>query len=259
MTLTYRQCWTTDDYRQVSKLEQIIWQMGAADAITPHGQHVLTHTGGSVWGAFTEAEQMVGMSVAFAMRERHQVWSHMTGVHPDYQGQGIGYQLKQIQREWALAQGYTHMHWTFDPAMRRNAHFNMHLLGATATMYHANFYGTMSDGINAGVPSDRLEAVWYLEKNKNEHLSPDNTTEIATLLSHEANIISTATQDVHKVAIPWDFVALKQADKTLALKWRSAMQQVLHDAFSDGYRIVDCIVEHEQEQAWYLLWHVQNT
>ncbi|MEL6527738.1 MAG: GNAT family N-acetyltransferase [Chloroflexota bacterium] len=253
MTLVYRQCYTTEEYAQVAKLEQTIWQMGAADAITPHGQHVLTHTGGSVWGAFETDDRMVGMAVAFAMRERHQVWSHMTGVHPEYQGQGIGYQLKQVQRDWALAQGYTHMHWTFDPAMRRNAHFNMQMLGARANLYHANFYGTMSDGINAGVPSDRLEAVWHLEATVDTRPAPENPAEIATLLSHDADIINTATQVIHKIAIPYDFVALKQADNMLALKWRASMQRVMQDAFKAGYQIVDCVVEREKQQAWYVI------
>lgn len=252
MSILYRQCRTNEDFAQVRDLEVTIWQMGAEDAITPHGQHMLTHIGGSVWGAFDSdyPQKMIGMAVAFPMREGHQVWSHMTGVHPDYQGQGIGYQLKQVQREWALEAGYTEMRWTFDPAMRRNAHFNLTMLGATAQLYHHNFYGDMSDALNIGVPSDRLEAVWYLSETSDSEPLPDT---MPMLLDSDAVVLATPHADYHRVAIPWDFGALKRDHKVLALKWRDAMQETLQSAFNAGYVVVDCLTDHNNQQAWYVL------
>ena len=54
------------------------------------------------------------------------------------------------------------MHWTFDPLVRRNAYFNLHKLGARAVdQYLPDFYGRMTDGINAGdTTSDRLYIQW---------------------------------------------------------------------------------------------------
>ena len=64
---------------------------------------------------------------------------------------------------WALARGLAQVSWTFDPLVRRNAYFNLAKLGARPRAYLVNFYGPMSDGINAGDDTDRLEAQWRLD------------------------------------------------------------------------------------------------
>lgn len=161
MAIEYRVCTENPEFEQVTDMEILVWGMGERDVVSPHTLHVLTHAGGNVMGAF-DGEQMIGCTVAFAMREPKRLWSHFAAVHPDYQGQKIGYTLKQKQREWALAQGLERMSWTFDPAMRRNAHFNFHLLHVQSNTYHVNFYGEMGDDINRGIASDRMEAMWFL-------------------------------------------------------------------------------------------------
>ena len=52
------------------------------------------------------------------------------------------------------------MTWTFDPLVRRNAHFNLAVLGATVDEYLVDFYGPLPDAVNAGDESDRLLVVW---------------------------------------------------------------------------------------------------
>jgi predicted GNAT superfamily acetyltransferase len=63
--------------------------------------------GGVVIGAYDEA-CVIGLCFGFPSKRGDQVmlWSFMTGVHPDYQAQGIGYQLKYVQRQWAKAIWY---------------------------------------------------------------------------------------------------------------------------------------------------------
>ncbi|NBP52503.1 MAG: GNAT family N-acetyltransferase, partial [Actinobacteria bacterium] len=70
--------------------------------------------------------------------------------------------LKVAQREWALARGITEIRWTFDPLIARNAFFNLTRLGAVGAVYHADLYGTMTDPVNAGDATDRVEARWDL-------------------------------------------------------------------------------------------------
>ena len=54
------------------------------------------------------------------------------------------------------------MTWTFDPLVARNAYFNIEKLGARPTHYMIDYYGQMSDGINAGQASDRVLLTWDL-------------------------------------------------------------------------------------------------
>ena len=68
--------------------------------------------------------------------------------------------MKLHQREWAAANGLDWIVWTFDPLVRRNAWFNLVVLGADVREYLPSFYGTMSDAINAGDESDRLLVAW---------------------------------------------------------------------------------------------------
>ena len=88
--------------------------------------------------------------------------SHITGVLPDHQSQGLGRVLKQHQREWALARDVGHITWTFDPLVARNAHFNLRVLGTRVTEYLVNHYGPMDDGVNRGDETDRIMVSWAL-------------------------------------------------------------------------------------------------
>lgn len=55
------------------------------------------------------------------------------------------------------------MEWTFDPLEIKNAHLNIHKLGAIVRCYHVNFYGVSSSRLQGGLPTDRLVAEWHLD------------------------------------------------------------------------------------------------
>src|SRR5207237_5804729 len=92
--------------------------------------------------------------------------SHILGVVPQNERHGLGFDLKQHQRQWCLARGVKVIEWTTDPLVRRNAYFNLTKLGAEAPEYFVNFYGQMRDGINAGEESDRLLIRWHLDSDR---------------------------------------------------------------------------------------------
>ena len=104
----------------------------------------------------------MGLSFAFLGRieGRLGLYSQLTGVVPGQQGQGIGGRLKQAQRQFARAEGLEPIAWAFDPLQAGNAHFNLGRLGARSHTYIENMYGTRTDALNAGVPTDRLIVVW---------------------------------------------------------------------------------------------------
>jgi predicted GNAT superfamily acetyltransferase len=108
---------------------------GDRGGMPPNLLRALAHSGNYAVGLY-DGERMVGASVAFfaapAARSMH---SHITGVLPGLQSQGLGRLLKQHQREWALAREVGHITWTFDPLVARNAHFNLCTLGTRVTEY----------------------------------------------------------------------------------------------------------------------------
>jgi len=251
MAIEYRVCTKNDEFEQATDMEILVWGMNDRNVISPHTLHVLTHAGGNVMGAF-DGERMIGCTIAFAMREPKRLWSHIAAVHPDYQGQQIGYTLKQKQREWALAQGLERMSWTFDPAMRRNAHFNFHLLHVQSNTYHVNFYGEMNDSINRGIPSDRMEAMWFLTK-KMEYHPPEEAVFLLKAGENQApQVLQSATEQWHFVEIPYDYPAMK-ADKALAVAWREAMREILLPAYANGYWAVDFVTKQDEQRCWYVL------
>jgi predicted GNAT superfamily acetyltransferase/predicted GIY-YIG superfamily endonuclease len=168
----------------------------------------------------------------------------MAGVHPSYQGQGIGFQLKQLQREWARENGYNQIRWTFDPLQRGNANFNIHKLGTTANCYCINYYGEMNDGINAGLPSDRLEVNWQVKRKPRVSAQPKSVDEPAIWLRADPNNqpqICAANFELPAgyVEIPADIGQIKRANPEAALAWRLALREVLETGFRRGYTITD--------------------
>ena len=68
-------------------------------------------------------------------------WSHMARRLPEYQSRGLGFQLKLLQRERALACGLDLVQWTYDPLQAMNAHLNFAKLGVVVEEYAVNIYG----------------------------------------------------------------------------------------------------------------------
>ena len=119
------------------------------------------HAGGYVAAAYT-GEQMIGGSLGFLARhlEEPALHSHITGILPGVRHTGLGRTMKRHQRAWAAERGLTWVTWTFDPLVRRNAWFNLGVLGAEVHEYLVDFYGPIADSINAGDESDRLLVAW---------------------------------------------------------------------------------------------------
>lgn len=127
--------------------------------------YAIQHSGGILLCAFDGAQQMVGFVFSFMaeLEGQRAQWSHMAGVLPAYERQGIGTRLKFAQRQVALKRGMPLIGWTFDPLRRGNAIFNVEILGVRCHAYHPEKYGPMPDAINRGLLSDRFEAHWHLK------------------------------------------------------------------------------------------------
>jgi len=187
--------------------------------------------------------------------------SHILGVQADSQVRGLGFELKQHQRTWCLDRGVNAIEWTFDPLVRRNAYFNLNKLGAEAREYLVNFYGEMTDGINAGEESDRILITWRLDSQLAEEAAagrPHDPSDedlqrwridalIAVGLGGEP-VTGSSSARVVICQVPDDIVALRRSDPQLARAWRLAVRGALSKAFDSGYRVTGVT-----RTGWYVL------
>jgi len=156
---------SSDEMRFCMDLQKRVWRSSDLDVV-PHNIFMVAYrAGGQVLGAF-DRDDLVGFALAFpAVRQgRVHLHSHMTAVEPELQGQGIGRRLKLAQRQHALASGYDLIEWTFDPLQPGNANFNIAHLGAIVREYLPDFYGSTTSALDAGLPTDRLAAEWWIRE-----------------------------------------------------------------------------------------------
>ncbi|MFE0515191.1 GNAT family N-acetyltransferase [Streptomyces sp. NPDC058964] len=213
----------------------------------------LAYAGNYVVGAF-EGEELLGVSVAFlGLCDRPTLHSHISGVRAGAQGRSIGFALKLHQRAWAIRRGIDSVTWTFDPLVRRNAYFNLVKLGARATEYLTDFYGDMTDGINAGQQSDRLHLTWPLlaphvidlldGAPSRRPAEPDTAAHAESRLAQGPD----GGPEPHPTGaeaqlcwIPPDIEAVRREDPAGAARWRLALRTALTGALVEGYAIRTC-------------------
>jgi predicted GNAT superfamily acetyltransferase len=264
--IDYRVVHDPDELKEIVTAQGVVWSMPLDEAVPDNMLMAVIHSGGVVIRA-DEAGRLVGFAMALvALRGRDLIlWSHMAGVIPSHQGQGVGFGLKQAQRRWALEHGFPVMAWTFDPMQRRNANFNLHRLRAVSSTYLVNFYGAMNDGINQGMPSDRLEVTWNLlaepvvaaASAAPPAVAAGDHPQEAFLLYGDADgqprrwQPDSLTAFRYGVEIPYHLAALKRDDIERAKAWQIALRQTLQAAFAQGYAAVDFAADGQR--CWYVL------
>jgi predicted GNAT superfamily acetyltransferase len=204
--------------RAVSDLLDRVWGARPGDPVLrPEIVRALAASGGYVAAAHDDDGRLVGASAGWLGHDEGALTlhSHITGTDASVRSSGVGYALKQHQRGWCLARGIEHVRWTFDPLVRRNAWFNLSRLGAVLERYEVDYYGTMTDGINAGDESDRAVVHWDLRRPVGEP----------------------ATSGSRLVATPEDVEALRRTDPAAAREWRHRLRDALGGALADGWAV----------------------
>lgn len=233
-----------------------VWP-GEGTQVTSNLLRALTHAGGYCSVVIDdESERIVGAALGFPARDPSlpggiYLHSHMAAVVEGMRDRGIGAAIKQHQRAWAIEQGIPVVSWTFDPLVRRNAHFNVNRLGVDVRAYHPDFYGVMTDAINAGDRTDRLVAWWVVDSER-ARMAADGALAIpdhAALASMSRDLIvlgpdgsprvaeSPRTGETVLVSLPDDVVTLRREDPDLGLQWRLAVRSALTAAFDAGLRV----------------------
>lgn len=149
------------DLAVVHALEREVW--GGDDLVPVSLLRVMAIEGGQVLVArHRDQGEPVGMAVAFVGR-RGQQWylhSHMVAVKAAFRSMAVGRRLKQHQLDYARSTGLDYVGWTFDPLQRKNAQFNLNVVGGVVTAFYENFYGSLDDRINSGFATHRLFVEW---------------------------------------------------------------------------------------------------
>ena len=211
------------------KIFDITWSMDAGTEITPNLLQAMVHSGSYLSGAFFD-DKIVGAALAFpATNDGLHLHSHMTAVLPEFRDKGVGYALKIDQWSWAKKKKYSHLSWTFDPLVRRNAKLNIAKLGVDISSYHANFYGDMPDALNAGDESDRLMVSWRTDVDAPKVRELITKPETADIL----------------IEIPEDIVAIRSKNQSESMKWRRQVREQFLDAFEKNGKVVGFSANNE--------------
>ncbi len=226
---------------QIQKLESVVdlnlgrqifdetWALDSGSEITPNLLQAMVHSGSYLSGAFIDGK-CVGAAFAFpATNGGLHLHSHMTAVLDEYRDKGVGYALKIDQWNWAKAQKYSHLSWTFDPLVRRNAKLNIVKLGVDVSTYFPNFYGAMSDALNAGDESDRLMVSW--------------STAIDAPKARE--LITQPKPDDILIEIPEDIVAIRSKNQSESIRWRRQVRDQFLAAFEKNGKVIGFSANNE--------------
>ncbi len=252
-TITVRELHTMPELTTCVQLQYDIWGITPGNNTSSYIMNAAIHNGGAVHGAYSD-DTLVGFCFGFAAKrpEGWLLWSHMAGVLPGYQGQGIGRKLKFVQRTWAAENGYSAIGWTFDPMQAGNARFNLRHLNTVAFYFHPNHYGEMNDALNRGLASDRLEATWYTADDDLPDLRDDNEEKTALVTAAEVSSLPQSWDaPAYTIEIPQNLNDLKRRDLQAATDWQTAVREALTAAFANGYAAVD--FQTQDARCYYVL------
>ena len=242
-----------EGFHACERLQKEVWGFEDLAVVPDHVLLTVVKGGGVLLGAFAEEggrREMVGFVLSFFGRTEDGTLKHcslMAAVKDGWRDKGLGYKLKLAQREHVLRQGVGLITWTFDPLESRNAHFNFNKLGCVAARYLVNYYGSLRDERNRGLPTDRFLCEWHLRAPRVEHrvregfpgFAEDLAARLPRVLEAQGDGPGPVKPDVEEervlVEIPPDFQALKRGSLELALRWRLAAREALSHYMGRGY------------------------
>ncbi len=224
---------SVSDHKLLEEAQRAIWGEGAA--VVYDQTLAACKYGGVAMGAFDSAGGLAGFCYGWPAFDGREVWlhSHLLGVLPEYRSHGLGERLKRAQAAQALAQGYKRMTWTYDPLEAPNARLNLGKLGATARIYEEDYYGSLEDDLNRGLPTDRLLVDWNLVSPEGGQVAPAG----APVINPEGGRWDEGlTAPVLRLRIPADFRSSYANGQLEAVKgWRFLVRNALLHYLKRGY------------------------
>jgi chorismate synthase len=232
---------TLDDLLQAERLQEEIFGVSEHDLIPANELIVVPETGGAVIGAFLpqQPEHAVGVIVGWGgFVGQPRIVSDFLAVRPEARNLGLATELKRLQAAIALERGFAEIVWTVDPLRAANARLNFGKLGATATSYEIDRYGSaFAPGLYSGLPSDRLHVTWPITSPvviaRLRHPTETAQSSHSSMESYSPAI----NQQVASVEIPADIDRLLSENPAQARAWRMRVREALLAAFAEGFAV----------------------
>ncbi|QQE75577.1 hypothetical protein KDJ56_06325 [Brevibacillus composti] len=267
MTIIFRKLVEKTDLEKLEELEGAVWS--ESSVVPLHMTLTIAKFGGLFLGAF-DGDNMIGFLYSFpgyTDGELH-LCSHMLGFLPAYRKQGLGVQMKWLQRSEALAAGYKRITWTYDPLETVNAYLNLVKLGGVVHRYIPDCYGELADEMNKGLPTDRFLLDWHIASQRVKRYKAGSPSlagaaagddKLPSVLSWKetegvvrpVDIDLQCAEERFWLAVPAHFQQVKQADMEAARAWREATRELFTHYFAQGYVITG--LKRQQATASYLL------
>lgn len=258
MTITFRELKTQQELKQLETLESAIWK--GETPIPHHMTLTLAKFGGLFLGAYDKDDRIIGFLYSFPGYTDGQphLCSHMMGFLPEYRKQGLGVQMKWLQRDEAIRLGHTKITWTYDPLETVNGFLNIVKLGGIVRTYYPNCYGSLDDDFNRGLPTDRFLVEWFLTSNRVENYRTGSkrlpeVQRAPQVLRYEKNdnlprpveMDTTREEEVVLLSVPAFFQDVKRTDLTVASQWREMTGTLFSSYFARGYAVTHLIREED--------------
>ena len=218
-----RELATISDQNIGLDLFDAIWPIpGGGREIPQNLMQAFVHNGSYFVGAF-RGDEILGATFGFiGITGGIHLHSHMSAVDPESRDLGVGALMKRHQFAWAFERNIPFITWTFDPLVRKNAGFNISKLGVEVAAYYPDFYGSMTDLVNAGDASDRIMVKW--------HVSAD--------VPPSSKAISHLPDGAINIAVPEDIVAIRARSAEDAMVERLRVRTEFLEAFENGYKVI---------------------
>lgn len=260
-----------DDLRKLVDVQVSAWGMGSdrTEAVPSHVLKAASENSGILVAAF---DLDTGEALAFAWgflaidEDGLYHYSHQSAVVEGAKGSGLGFIVKQAQREAIMARGLRRAKWTFDPLQALNTRFNLGKLGVVSWEYAVNYYGYMEDSLNRGLRTDRLKVWWFLDservrrKSRGELGSPSyemvlNAGAEEVIEFDDANRPSSfrkVDSDLVLIEIPRSLEEAR-ARGTVGL-WRESVAEAMLYYMSRGYVDFEAVCDRDSGRVFHLLW-----
>lgn len=260
-----------DDLRKLVDVQASAWGMGSdrTEVVPSHVLKAASENSGVVVAAF---DLDTGEALAFAWgflaidEDGLYHYSHQSAVVEGAKGSGLGFIVKQAQREAILMRGLRRAKWTFDPLQALNTRFNLGKLGVVSWEYAVNYYGYLEDSLNRGLRTDRLKVWWFLDservrKKARGELESPSYEMVLNAGAEEAIEFDNANRPSGFRKVGSDLVLIEiprsldeaRAEGTVGL-WREIVAEAMLYYMSRGYVDFEAVCDRDSGRVFHLLW-----
>jgi predicted GNAT superfamily acetyltransferase len=251
---------TLAEFRACVELQAEVWGPAYTDNVPASLLQVSTYVGGIVLGAFTGADELVGLLFGLTGIDGGEIvhWSHLLGVRDSARNLGVGRMLKEAQRAVLARRGVKRISWTFDPLVAKNAYLNLNRLGARVVAYVPNMYGTTTSPLHYGIATDRLIVSIDTHAVPPARDAFDSSAVNLPLLTLELQEGDVAVDVLSPptalwIEIPNDIRHVIERSPASAVAWRDVVRRHFQWALALGYEVAGLQRDPVTSRSFYVL------